>query len=92
MTKDELEQIEAQQRRWEAGALKKTLDRASERQTGFATTSGIPLERVYTPLDVAGQDYARDLGFPGEYPFTRGVQPTMYRGRYWTMQIGRAHV
>jgi methylmalonyl-CoA mutase N-terminal domain/subunit len=83
---DELDQIQAQRLAWEAGALKKTLDRAAERQAGFATTSGIPLERVYTPLDVAGQDYGRDLGFPGEYPFTRGVQPTMYRGRYWTMR------
>ena len=86
VNKDELEKTEAQKRSWEAGALKKTLDRAPERQEGFATTSGIPLERVYTPLDAADQDYGRDLGFPGEYPFTRGVQPTMYRGRFWTMR------
>jgi len=86
VNKDELEKTEAQKRSWEAGALKKTLDRAPERQAGFATTSGIPLERVYTPLDAADQDYGRDLGFPGEYPFTRGVQPTMYRGRFWTMR------
>ena len=43
--------------------------------------------RLYTPLDIEGFDYERDLGFPGEYPFTRGVQPTMYRGRFWTMRM-----
>ncbi|MDR3565282.1 MAG: methylmalonyl-CoA mutase family protein [Negativicutes bacterium] len=46
----------------------------------------LPYERLYTPLDIEGFDYERDLGFPGEYPFTRGVQPTMYRGRFWTMR------
>jgi methylmalonyl-CoA mutase, N-terminal domain len=86
VNKDELEKIEAQKTAWELGALKKTLDRAPERQAEFATTSGIALERVYTPLDLAEQDYGRDLGFPGEYPFARGVQPTMYRGRFWTMR------
>ena len=45
-----------------------------------------PCQRLYTPLDIADLDYERDLGFPGEYPFTRGVQPTMYRGRFWTMR------
>jgi methylmalonyl-CoA mutase N-terminal domain/subunit len=83
---DEKEKIGAQKRAWEQGALKKTLERAPERQAEFVTTSGIPLERVYTPVDVADQDYAADLGLPGEYPFTRGVQPTMYRGRFWTMR------
>jgi len=84
--KDELEKIEAQQTAWEQGTLKKTLARAQERRPAFTTTSGIPLKRVYTPLDVGEQDYGRDLSFPGEYPFTRGVQPTMYRGRFWTMR------
>ncbi len=51
------------------------------------TTSSAPVERLYTPLDVAGLDYERDLGFPGEYPFTRGVHPTMHRGRLWTMRM-----
>ncbi len=86
MTKDELERIAALKRAWEEGTLRKTLARAPERKTEFATTSGIPLERVYTPLDVAGQHFEGDLGFPGEYPFIRGVQPTMYRGRLWTMR------
>jgi len=43
--------------------------------------------RLYTPLDIEGFDYEKDLGFPGEYPYTRGVQPTMYRGRFWTMRM-----
>jgi methylmalonyl-CoA mutase N-terminal domain/subunit len=59
--------------------------KAQERKAQFTTSSGIPLERVYRPED-APIDYARDLGEPGEYPFTRGVQPTMYRGRLWTMR------
>jgi methylmalonyl-CoA mutase N-terminal domain/subunit len=69
---------------WEEGPLAKTLSRNPER--GDFATSSMPVQRLYTPLDIAGMDYERDLGFPGEYPFTRGVQPTMYRGRYWTMR------
>src|SRR5215470_6466723 len=56
-----------------------------ERKERFVTSSGIPLERTYTPDEVP-VDYTKDLGDPGEYPFTRGVQPTMYRGRLWTMR------
>lgn len=70
---------------WEATTLRKLLSRFPERRSGFETESSIPVERIYTPEDVTG-DYARDLGLPGEYPFTRGVQPTMYRGRFWTMR------
>jgi methylmalonyl-CoA mutase N-terminal domain/subunit len=70
---------------WEEGPLTKTLSRNPERGDGFATSSQ-PIQRLYTPVDIAGLDYERDLGLPGEYPFTRGVQPTMYRGRYWTMR------
>ncbi|OAI44204.1 methylmalonyl-CoA mutase [bacterium SCGC AG-212-C10] len=70
---------------WEEGPLAKTLQRQKERGHEFSTSS-MPVQRLYTPLDIAGLDYERDLGFPGEYPFTRGVQPTMYRGRYWTMR------
>ncbi len=86
MEKGELEKIKAQKQAWEEKTLKKTLGRAPERQPTFTTSSGITLERVYTPLDTPGQAYERDLGMPGEYPFTRGVQPTMYRGRFWTMR------
>jgi methylmalonyl-CoA mutase, N-terminal domain len=59
---------------------------AGERDADFETLSGEPLEPLYTPEDVEGLDYDRDLGYPGEYPFTRGVYPTMYRGRLWTMR------
>ena len=80
------ERVRAEQEAWEAGMLRQALGRAAERRPAFQTSSGIPLERVYTPLHVAGQDYGRDLGFPGAFPFTRGVQATMYRGRLWTMR------
>jgi methylmalonyl-CoA mutase N-terminal domain/subunit len=71
---------------WEDSAYKKTVERHKERKASFGTLSGIPIEPVYTPLHVQDQDYSEDLGFPGQYPFTRGVQPTMYRGRLWTMR------
>src|SRR5688500_10492644 len=70
---------------WEEGPLAKTLQRQPERVDSFGTSSQA-VERLYTPLDIAELDYDRDLGFPGEYPFTRGVQPTMYRGRFWTLR------
>lgn len=70
---------------WEANTLAKTLSRFPERKPDFKTESSFPVERVYTPDDTSG-DYLHDLGFPGEYPFSRGVQPTMYRGRFWTMR------
>jgi methylmalonyl-CoA mutase, N-terminal domain len=62
------------------------LAKRPERKDAFHNTSEIPLKRVYTPVEMAEFDYLRELGFPGEYPFTRGVQPTMYRGRFWTMR------
>jgi methylmalonyl-CoA mutase N-terminal domain/subunit len=79
------EEVGQRQRGWEATTLQEALSRFPERQTEFKTESSIPVERVYTPDDVE-TDYVQDLGFPGEYPFTRGVQPTMYRGRFWTMR------
>jgi methylmalonyl-CoA mutase N-terminal domain/subunit len=72
---------------WEETTLQGSLDRHSERMAKFMTTSGAPVERLYTPLDTAGLDYLRDLGFPGEYPYTRGVHATMHRGRLWTMRM-----
>ncbi len=76
--------MEAKQR-WEATAYKRVTERYPERRESFETASGIPLEPVLTPPEVEGA-YLDELGFPGEYPFTRGVQPTMYRGRFWTMR------
>lgn len=74
-----------QQKRWEGEVLKPTLDRFPERKDEFLTSSGIPIPRVITPTG-DNQEYLEKLGFPGEFPFTRGVQPTMYRGRLWTMR------
>ncbi|NOY44915.1 MAG: methylmalonyl-CoA mutase family protein [Deltaproteobacteria bacterium] len=83
MDKDAIRQrVEA----WEKGPVAKTLNRFPERRERFETTSGIEVKRVFTPLDVDGDAYLENVGLPGEYPFTRGVQPTMYRGRFWTMR------
>jgi methylmalonyl-CoA mutase N-terminal domain/subunit len=83
---DDLSEIAAARQRWEEETLRAALQRQPERQPEFRTLSGLPVERLYTPEHLADLDYRRDLGFPGEYPFTRGVQPTMYRGRLWTMR------
>ncbi|MDO9509276.1 MAG: methylmalonyl-CoA mutase family protein [Thermovirgaceae bacterium] len=64
----------------------KGLGKQPEMMETFTTVGGIPLERLYTPLDLEEMDYCRDIGFPGDYPYTRGVQPTMFRGRFWTMR------
>jgi len=64
----------------------KVLKKMPERRPDFVNTSGIPMARVYTPLDMEGFDYLAKLGLPGQYPYTRAVQPTAYRGRYWTMR------
>ncbi|MGC8781415.1 MAG: acyl-CoA mutase large subunit family protein, partial [Anaerolineae bacterium] len=74
---------------WESQTVARVLARAPERRAEFTTGSGIPVERLATPPDcceAAAAAYLEKLGFPGEYPFTRGVQPTMYRGRLWTMR------
>ena len=72
---------------WEETTLQQTRARSPERQREFITTSSVPINHLYTPLDVAGMDYGEDLGLPGEHPFTRGVYPTMHRGRFWTMRM-----
>ncbi|HVP80338.1 MAG TPA: methylmalonyl-CoA mutase family protein [Thermodesulfobacteriota bacterium] len=82
MAKDIKEELD----RWEKTTLHKVLPKSPEREPSFKTTSHIEQKRLYTPLDVADLDYCDALGFPGEPPFTRGVQPTMYRGRFWTMR------
>ena len=84
---EEQESLREQRDRWEETTLKGTLERHPERLEKFMTTSSAPVERLYTPLDTADLDYGRDLGFPGEYPFTRGVHSTMHRGRLWTMRM-----
>ena len=72
--------------RWRATTRARAVSRSPERQPRFLTTSGVEVKDLYVPSDLAGFDEDRDLGRPGEYPFTRGVQPTMYRGRLWTMR------
>jgi methylmalonyl-CoA mutase N-terminal domain/subunit len=72
--------------RWEEQTLKPALARSPERREVFTTLSGVPVPRLATPADLAGFDYARDLGDPGEYPFTRGIHRSMYRGKVWTMR------
>lgn len=73
--------------RWEETTLHRSLSRAPERKDEFLTTSSEPINRLYTPLDVADLDYLRDLGNPGDFPYTRGVHATLYRGRPWTMRM-----
>jgi methylmalonyl-CoA mutase, N-terminal domain len=72
--------------RWRATTRAAAARGTPERRASFATTSGTPIRDLYTPADLAGLDEDHDLGRPGEFPFTRGVQPTMYRGRFWTMR------
>ena len=72
--------------RWRETLRAKAIGAAPERRERFETSSGIEVRDLYTPADIAGLDEQRDLGRPGEYPYTRGVQPTMYRSRFWTMR------
>ena len=83
-SRDETERIKRAMREWEKEILEPVVKRRPERQEQFSTLSGRKVNRLYTPLDVAGKDYLKDLNFPGGYPFTRGVQPTGYRGQLWT--------
>ncbi len=83
---ERLEQLKGQLNTWEAEVLQPVLARTPERKKEFLTSSGIEVKCLYTPLDLSDHDYTARLGFPGSYPFTRGVQPTMYRGRFWTMR------
>ena len=78
----------AEEEAWAAETLAPALARHPERQPAFATASGVPIALLYSPadLDAAEFDYPADLGYPGAPPYTRGVQPTMYRGRLWTMR------
>jgi methylmalonyl-CoA mutase, N-terminal domain len=80
-----LERLEQLRADWEAGPLQKSLVRGERKKT-FETPSGLPIKTVYTPADIAELDYERDLGMPGEYPFTRGIRPNMYRGQAWSIR------
>ncbi|MFN2195306.1 MAG: methylmalonyl-CoA mutase [Anaerolineales bacterium] len=82
-----MDELRKEKERWEDTTLENTLARFPERQDRFMTTSSEPVNRLYTPLDNAESDYLEDLGLPGEYPYTRGIHTTMYRGRPWTMRM-----
>jgi len=84
--KESIEQLKQKQADWNENKVGKALSRFPERKEQFVTGSNQEVERLYTPADIEGFNYDEDLGFPGQYPFTRGVQPTMYRGRFWTMR------
>jgi methylmalonyl-CoA mutase N-terminal domain/subunit len=83
--KDQMERIKEASAKYDE-RVAKVLQKMPERKADFANTSGIPVKRVYTPLDMAEFDYMKQLGMPGQYPYTRAVQPTAYRGRFWTMR------
>jgi methylmalonyl-CoA mutase N-terminal domain/subunit len=77
---------ETDKQRWERETLETTLKKTPERASSFTTISGRPIDRLYTPDDVEGIDYSRDISNPGEFPYTRGIHPTGYRGKLWTMR------
>jgi methylmalonyl-CoA mutase N-terminal domain/subunit len=84
--KKELDRITRARQDWEKETVLPSTQRIPEREY-LMTTSGVPIQQIYTPLENARLDYRRDLGLPGQYPYTRGVQPTMYRARPWTMRM-----
>ena len=84
---EELDAIEKRLRRWEQTTLRDSLKKQPESRESFITTSSTPVGRLYTPLDIRNDDVAETLGVPGEFPYTRGIHPTMYRGRLWTMRM-----
>ncbi|GAB4569953.1 MAG: methylmalonyl-CoA mutase family protein [Anaerolineae bacterium] len=85
--KEKLENLAAKHNRWQRETVEPALTRRPERRETFVTTSSRSVNRLYTPLDVAEIDYTKDLGFPGEYPFTRGIHATGHRGKLWTMRM-----
>ncbi len=86
MTPEEKKRLDDAKRDWEARTLRPALEKSPDRPGLFAGSDGAPLERVYAPEQTGAEDYLDRVGFPGEFPYTRGVQPTMYRGRLWTMR------
>src|SRR5712692_9869374 len=84
---DERKVLEKELKRWEETTLRDALASHPERRKEFVTTSSRPVKRLYSPLDLAGKTDRERLGSPGEFPYTRGIHPTMYRGRLWTMRM-----
>ncbi len=83
---EELEKIKKANEKWAGGPLKEWQNKVPERKKEFYTECGIPIKKIFNPEDIREMDYVRDLGFPGEYPFTRGANPTMYRSRPWSVR------
>ena len=86
MENRKIDEIKKEREKWENSCLSPYVDKFGERNEMFETLSGIKVNRIYDPKDVAHLDYLRDINYPGQYPYTRGVYPTMYRGRLWTMR------
>jgi len=84
---EKLEELRRAKEKWEETTLQQSMAQFPERREEFITTSSEPIQRLYSPLDVADLDYTADLGMPGEYPYTRGIHPTMHRGKLWTMRM-----
>jgi methylmalonyl-CoA mutase N-terminal domain/subunit len=82
-----IEELKLALEKWEEATLQQSMSRKAERRDRFMTTSSEDIDRLYTPVSVSGMDYMGDLGLPGEYPYTRGIHPTMYRGRPWTQRM-----
>lgn len=85
--KKKLDELKDSLKKWEDASLKKALSQLPERADEFITTSSEPINRLYTPLDLVENDYASSLGLPGEYPYTRGIHPTLHRSKLWTMRM-----
>jgi len=85
-TQETLRQVREGRREWER-EVEKSIEQKPERKRRFSTVSDLEIERIYTPEDIKDLDFARDIGYPGIFPFTRGCQPTMYRGREWTLRM-----
>src|SRR5206468_9445467 len=84
---DDRKALEKERKRWEDTTLRKAVESLPERRKEFVTTSSRPLKRLYTPLDLRVQTDEERLGKPGGFPHTRGIHPTMYLGRLWTMRM-----
>ncbi len=83
---DNIDKIQKEMQNWEAKTYKKAVEKHQERKSNVTTQSFSPVNPLYTPNDIKELDFIRDLSFPGEFPYTRGIQPTMYRGKLWTMR------
>lgn len=83
---DDIKKVKQQKKEWEENLVRPAIEKYPERKQNFVTGSSDSIERIYSPEQMEGLDYVDNIGFPGQYPFTRGVQPTMYRGRFWTMR------